>query len=132
MKLPIVNIDYGNLYNTVFAPIRLKLLLAGIELKVFNHLSEAKSAEELAHVIQTHPGNTRVFLDGLAAIDLVQKNNGLYRNTALAQTFLVEGSQTYLGQLFAFMASSDDSLEHIPALVKLGSPPQPVTSTFSE
>jgi hypothetical protein len=132
MKLPIVNNDYGNLYNMVFAPIRLKLLLAGIELRVFNHLSEPVSAEELAQVIHTHPGNTRVFLDGLAAIDLVQKNNGLYRNTALAQTFLVEGNQTYLGELFAFMASSDASLEHIPALVKLGPPPQPETSPFSE
>jgi len=132
MKLPMVNTDYGNLYNIVFAPIRLKLLLAGIELKVFSHLSEPTSAEELAKVIQTHPGNTRIFLDSLAAIDLVQKNNGLYWNTALAQTFLVEGNQTYLGQLFAFMASSDDSLEHIPALVKLGPPPQPGTPSFSE
>jgi hypothetical protein len=44
MKLPEVNIDYGNLYKMTFTPIRSKLLLTGIELKVFNQLSEPASA----------------------------------------------------------------------------------------
>lgn len=52
------------------APIESKLLLTGIELAVFNHLSEPKSAESVADAIGSHPGNTRLFLDGLAANDL--------------------------------------------------------------
>jgi SAM-dependent methyltransferase len=132
MKLPEVNVDYGNLYQMLFLPTRLKLLLTGIELKVFNYLCEPTSAEDAAQAMHTHPHNTRVFLDGLAAIDLLQKRNCIYRNAPIAQTFLVEGSQTYLGHMLTFMASSDAPLENLTKLVKEGPPPQPETSRFSE
>ena len=132
MKLPELNIDYGNLYEMIFSPIRSKLLLTGIELKVFNHLSEPISAEDVAQAIQTHPSNTRVFLDSLAAINLVHKKNGLYRNTSSAQTFLVEVSPTYLGRLFTFMASSGAPLENLTKLVREGPLHQQEPSPVSE
>jgi predicted O-methyltransferase YrrM len=132
VKLPEVNMDYGELYNMLFPPIRSKLLLTGIELKVFNYLSDPTSAEDVAHAIESHPRNTRLFLDGLAAIDLVQKKNGLYQSTSIAQTFLVEGSQMYVGQLLTFMAKANSPLENLTKLVKEGPPPKPETPPFSE
>ena len=51
MHLPEVNVDYGELYRMLFLPIRTKLLLTGIELKVFNYLSNPTSAEEVAQAI---------------------------------------------------------------------------------
>jgi hypothetical protein len=132
VKLPELENDYGKLYEMTFVPIRIKLLLTGIELKVFNHLSKPTSAETVAQAIHTHLGNTRVFLDGLAAIDLVNKKKGLYQNTSLAQTFLVEDSQTCLGQMLTFMASAHAPLENLTKLVKEGPPPQPEQSRFSE
>jgi predicted TPR repeat methyltransferase len=132
MKLPEVKIDYGDLYKITFAPIRSQLLLTGIELKVFNYLSKPTSAEDVAQAIRTHPNNTKLLLDGLAAIDLLQKKKGLYQNTALAETFLVEGSQTFLGQMLAFMTSGDVTLKSLMRLVKEGPPPQPGPSPFSE
>ncbi|MEA2074902.1 MAG: methyltransferase dimerization domain-containing protein, partial [Euryarchaeota archaeon] len=78
-KLPEVNESFEDMYRMLVAPIRSKLLLTGIELKVFNHLSEPKSAEAVAEVIGTHPVDTRLFLDGLAASDLLEKNDGLYQ-----------------------------------------------------
>lgn len=131
-KLPELNVSYGDLYKLLIAPIRSKLLLAGIELKVFNQLSKPKSADLVAKAIGTHPRNTRLFLDGLTAIELLQKKNGLYQNTPITQTFLVEGSPTYLGQLFTFMARTDSSLENLSKLVKEGPPPPPETNPFSE
>jgi predicted ArsR family transcriptional regulator len=77
-----------------------KLLLTGIELAVFNHLSEPKSAESVADAIGSHPENTRLFLDSLVANDLIRKKNGLYQNTGTTQTFLVEGRPAFLGELF--------------------------------
>ena len=127
-----MNLDFGELYRMIFPPIRLKLLLTGIELKIFNHLSHPTSAEDVAQAIASHPINTRVFLDGLVAINLVQKRNGLYQNMPLAQAFLVEGNQTYLGQLLAFMAKSDSALENLTKLVKEGPPPKPQIPQFSE
>ena len=123
-KLPEVNESFGELYRTLIGPIKSKLLLTGIELKVFNHLSEPKSAEAVAEVIGTHPVNTRLFLDGLAASDLLEKNDGLYQNTPVTQTFLVEGSPTFLGQIFNFWAQSF-YVSDLSKLVKEGSPPPP-------
>ncbi len=96
-QLPEVNASFENLYGILIAPIQSKFLLAGIELGVFNHLSEPQSAETVAAAIESHPENTRLFLDGLAACDLVTKKDGTYRNTTTAQEFLVEGSQTIIG-----------------------------------
>jgi predicted TPR repeat methyltransferase len=132
MRLPELTIEFSYLYDMLFSPIRLKLLLTSIELKVFNYLSEPKSADELASIIQTHPGNTKALLDGLAAIDLVEKKKGIYQNTAIAQTFLVERGPTYLGVMLNFMSLSDAPLENLTELVKSGPPPQPDSPTFSE
>jgi ubiquinone/menaquinone biosynthesis C-methylase UbiE len=131
-KLPEVNVRYGDLYQMLIAPIRSKLLLTGIELKVFNELSAPTSADTVAKALGTHPRNTRVFLDSLAAIDLLHKKNGLYRNAPIAQTLLVETSPTYLGRLFTFMKPDDQFLQTLPTLVKNGPPPPPDTPPFSE
>ena len=132
MKLPKLPLDFSYLYNMLFSPIRLKILLTSIELKVFDYLSEPKSAQEIAQSIQTNPRNTKILLDGLAAIDLVQKRNGKYQNSCIAQTFLVEGNQTYLGSMFKFMSLSDVALDSLTEFVKSGSPPKPNSPTFSE
>ena len=123
-KLPEVNESFEDLYRMLIAPIKSKLMLTGIELKVFNHLGELKSAEAVAEVIGTHPENTRLFLDGLAASDLVVKKNGLYQNMPVTQTFLVEGSLTYLGQAFTLSTQMwHAGINDLPKLVKEGPPP---------
>jgi len=123
-KLPEMNVSFEELYGMLIAPIKSKLLLTGIELEIFNQLSEPKSAEVVAKTLGTHPGNTGLFLDGLAASDLLVKKNGLYQNTEVTQTFLVEGSPTFLGRLSMLQAQSYYfSLDDLPKLVKEGPPP---------
>ena len=124
-KLPEVNESFKEIYSMFTGLVRSKLLLAGIELKVFNHLSEPKSADAVAEATNAHPGNTRILLDGLATCDLVVKKNGLYRNTPAAQTFLVESSPTYLGQVLNSMYEMGlwhAVLDDMPKLVKEGPP----------
>jgi hypothetical protein len=124
-NLPEVNVSYEKLYQMLNAPIRLKLLMTGIELKVFNQLSTPKSAETVAMALHTDLNNTRFFLDGLTAIDLVQKTKDQYRNTQIAQTFLTEGNPTYLGPLFTFMTTHDSPIvENLSKLVREGPPPK--------
>jgi hypothetical protein len=103
-KLPEVNASFKDLYRTLIGTIQSKLLLTGIELGVFNHLSEPRSADAVAEALVTHPENTRLFLDGLAASDLLVKENGLYQNTEVTQTFLVEGSPAFLGPILTITA----------------------------
>ena len=131
-KLPEVELSYERLYRMLIAPIRSKLLLTGIELKVFNILSEPKPSKDVAKAIGTHLGNTRVFLDSLAAMDLLQKKDGLYRNSPIAQAFLVESSPTYLGRVFTVTKPDDQFLQDLPNLVKEGPPPPPEKPSFSE
>jgi len=117
--------NYGELYKMLFPPIRTKLLLTGIELQIFNLLSDPTSAEDVAKAINTHPKNTKIFLDALAAAKLVHKRKDLYQNKPLTQAFLMEGSQTNVGQLLIFMAKSDAALENLTQLVKEGPPLKP-------
>ena len=128
-----VNVSFGELYSMLVAPIRSKLLLTGIELKVFNQLSKPKSAEGVAESLGTHPVNTRLFLDGLAAINLLEKKDGLYQNVPITQTFLVEGSPTYLGQFFTNQLQWHKSvLNDLSKLIMEGPPTQSETGTESE
>jgi len=131
-KLPKVTLSYEYLYQMLLAPIRTKLLLTGIELNVFNALSKPMSAEDVAKTLDTHPSNTRAFLNSLAAIDLLEKKEGIYRNSPIAEAFLVEASPTFLGRLFTSMKPDDQVLQNLPQLVQEGPPPPPeITAPLS-
>ena len=128
-KLPEIDVSFNELYRIISGPIQSKLLLTGIELKVFNHLSEPRSSDDVAKAIETHPENTRLFLDGLAASNLVVKNKGLYQNTTVTQASLVQESPTFIGEMFTLMSQmQDDAIADLPRLVKEG-PPLPSKET---
>ncbi len=125
MDLPAVDISFGNLYDMLVGQVRAKLLHTAVEWKVFNHLTEAKPAPEVARLIGGDPGNTRFFLDGLAACGLLEKKNGLYKNSCQAGVFLVEGRPTYLGEfLMQNIHQLFGTVQELPGLIKDGPPPQ--------
>lgn len=99
-KLPEITCRPAEIYDLLYGQVRAALLLAGIELGVFDHLDEPASAVSVAEAIGGHRGNTGLLLDGLTAVGLLCKKDGLYRNGDLAQTYLVKGTETYLaGQM---------------------------------
>jgi len=100
-KLPEVDLSFAELYKLVIAPIKTRLLLTGIELGVFDLLIEPRSSEHVAEILGAHPENTRIFLDGLAAFDLLEKRGGLYENSMISETFLVGSSPTFVGNFLA-------------------------------
>lgn len=121
-----IEVSFEKLQRMLLAPVQLVLLLTGIRMKVFNHLSEPKSAEDVAKAISTHPKTTSLFLDGLAASDLLLKKKGLYQNSPIAQEFLVEdSSKCFLGQLFLIQGQLKPltALKDLPKLIKEGPPP---------
>ncbi|MDQ1279683.1 MAG: Methyltransferase [Thermoproteota archaeon] len=129
-NFPELNQSFEDLFKMLLAPTRLKLLLTGIELKVFNQLSKPTSVDALVQAIGTHPGNTGIFFDSLTAIDLIQKKNGLYRNSPIAQAFLVEDSPTYLRAALQLL-HSQLSPENLSKLIKERPPPM-LETAFSE
>lgn len=124
-----INEDYKDLYQMIVAPGKRDLLMAGIELKIFDQLSEPISADGVAEKIGSHSKNTEHLLNGLAAVDIVTKKAGLYQNTKKTERFLAEGSPTYLGDLFnvwdkQFFAEHEELLN----LVRNGPPPPSETA----
>ena len=89
-NLPEGNLSFEPLTRILYGAVPTKPLLTGVELRVFSHLTEPRSAESLASEIGSHPDNTRLFLDGLVANKLLYKQDERYRKTPLAGAFLVE------------------------------------------
>jgi len=105
-QLPVVKESFRTVFDMCRWPVREKVLAAGIELGIFDAISAPASAENVARSIGTHPGNTGLLLDALAALDLVVKRNGLYRNAPVSQAFLIETSPTFLGAIFTYLLTS--------------------------
>jgi hypothetical protein len=85
------------LLKLVYAPMYTKVLFAGIELGLFTELERARPDREIAAKLGLHPENTGYLLDALAAMGLVEKREGLYRNTALSSKYLTPGGAMFLG-----------------------------------
>lgn len=102
-KLPDFNLRLDTLFDIINGRTKTQLLLTAIELNVFDHLANMQSSESVAAQLNTHPVGTRFLLDGLAALDLVDKENGCYRNRPETQTALHRQSPVYVGRMFSMM-----------------------------
>ena len=75
-----------------------KTLLSAIELGLFTELASGSSdARALAERLALHPRSARDFFDSLVALGMLEREGGLYRNTAEADQFLVRGRPSYIG-----------------------------------
>ncbi|MBM9616338.1 hypothetical protein JWJ90_18895 [Desulfobulbus rhabdoformis] len=97
MQLPDLAITPKKLFDFLYGTTKSWILITAVEFKIFNLTVEKKTAREIAVSLQTHEANTRLFLDALCAVDLLEKENGTYRNTELSNTFLMEEKECYLG-----------------------------------
>ncbi len=96
---PMVEISYRPLHELAMGPLKAAFLNCGIELKVFDTLTDFASTEQVATRLGTHPDNTRRLLDALTTMDLLEKKGGCYRNLPVAGHFLVSKEPTYIGSL---------------------------------
>ncbi len=101
-ELPNVTIAPDKLFDLQYGVVKGQMLMTAVDLEVFNYTVEPKSSNDVAGAIGTHPGNTALFLNALASIGLLVKKDGAFRNTELADTFLVEGKETFLGGFLTF------------------------------
>jgi predicted O-methyltransferase YrrM len=95
------------LFKLVYAPMYTKVLFAGIELGLFAELERgAQPCREIAANLGLHPENTGYLLDALAAMELVEKREGLYRNTALSSKYLAPSGAMFIGRYLRAYSSS--------------------------
>src|SRR5262245_47132414 len=89
-------------FKTGFGFWEAKVLLSAVELGLFTEL--AKEPAELASLSQRlglHDRAARDLLDALVALKLLQRQDGLYSNTAETDMFLDNAKPTYVGGLLA-------------------------------
>lgn len=103
--LPTSHLECAELFALPYGTVRWELVKTAIQLDLFDHLQEPETAEEIAERLATHPANTGHFLNALAALGYLSKQEGRFRNTPLAQTFLTGGSDTSIGPSLLFMES---------------------------
>ncbi len=77
-----------------------KTLLSAVELGVFSALAKAPAdLETLRTKLGLHPRSARDFLDALVALKLLQREDGIYRNTPDTGFFLDKAKPSYIGGL---------------------------------
>src|SRR5215470_12756318 len=75
-----------------------KTLLSAVELGLFTLLANGPlSAEAVTDRLALHPRSVRDFLDALVALGQLERNSGLYANTAAGALFLDRHKPTYVG-----------------------------------
>ena len=81
-----------------------KILFTAIELDIFSALAVDGAAgyQRVAELAGLDAGNTELFLNALVSMGLIDKKNGLFRITELAETYLVKGSELYIGEYLIF------------------------------
>ncbi|BFU78683.1 methyltransferase [Arcobacter sp. 15-2] len=78
-----------------------ELLGIALDLKIFKLLESASyTAHSLAKKLESDDHNTKVLLDGLVFMDLLQLNNDIYTNTAITKQFFVCDSSQYCGDVY--------------------------------
>jgi (2Fe-2S) ferredoxin len=81
-----------DLFETIRAFMPSRAILTALELDVFTALGDGCEAGELAKRIASDPRATGLLLNALVSLGLLQKESGVFRNTAQAERFLAEGS----------------------------------------
>jgi len=96
-----------------------KTLLSAVELGVFSTLADAPAdLPTLQRKLTLHQRSARDFLDALVALKLLERQNGVYSNTADTDLFLDRAKPSYIGgvlemanaRLYGFWGSLTEAL----------------------
>jgi ubiquinone/menaquinone biosynthesis C-methylase UbiE len=100
-----------------------QILDASLEYDFFTLIHRGfQSAEEIARQAGTDPRATRIVLDSLPALGLVAKRDGKYSLTPIAETFLVKGQPSYIGDFRHVALALWDGMAHLKETLQTGKP----------
>jgi len=100
-----------------------QILDAALEYDFFTLINKGfLSAEEIARAAGTDPRATRIVLDSLPALSLIEKRAGKYSLTPIAEVFLVKGKASYVGDFRHVALALWDGMAHLKESLKTGKP----------
>ena len=120
-RIPRTRHSWGDLYRLVSTNIESSLLLTAIKWKIFDFLREPVYAYEVAGGLGFHSGNTELFLNALAGMGVIHKEEGRFVNSERSDELLVSDCPTYLGAFFLHVNEWNEKLSaNIDGLMKNG------------
>ncbi|MFZ4438132.1 MAG: methyltransferase [Syntrophales bacterium] len=99
-----------------------RVALTANNLRVFDQLTEPRTAAEIALLISTDPRATEILLDALTGLELIKKRGKKYHNATLARKYLVKGCADYMGDIIRYGESLWQSWSHLDEIVRTGKP----------
>lgn len=100
-----------------------QILNAAIEYDFFTLIHRGlHTYEEIAREAGTVPRATRIVLDSLIALALVEKREGRYFLTPISDTFLVKDKPSYMGDFRHVTLTLWDGMAHLKETLKTGKP----------
>ena len=100
-----------------------QILDASIEYDFFTLIHKGlESAEEIARAAGTDARATRIVLDSLPALGLIEKRGGKYFLTPTADVFLVKEKPSYVGDFRHVALALWDGMAHLKESLKTGKP----------
>jgi ubiquinone/menaquinone biosynthesis C-methylase UbiE len=100
-----------------------QILNAAIEYDFFTIIDKGfQTSAEIAREAGTDRRATRIVLDSLPALSLVEKRGGKYFLTPTAKTFLVRGKPSYVGDFRHVALALWDGMAHLKESLKTGRP----------
>jgi|ERR1044071_7186260 len=100
-----------------------QILDASIEYDFFTLIHQGRqSADEVARAAGTDARATRIVLDSLPALGLIEKRQGKYFLTPTAEVFLVKDKPSYVGDFRHVALALWDGMAHLKESLKTGKP----------
>jgi ubiquinone/menaquinone biosynthesis C-methylase UbiE len=100
-----------------------QILDASIEYDFFTLIRKGfQTADEIAREAGTDPRATRIVLDSLPALGLVEKRVGKYFLTPMSEVFLVRGKPSYVGDFRHVALALWDGMADLKQSLKTGKP----------
>ena len=100
-----------------------QILDASLEYDFFTLIHQGfHTAEEIAREAATDPRATRIVLDSLPALGLLEKRRGRYLLTPLSEGCLVRGKQSYIGDFRYVALALWDGMANLKESLKTGKP----------
>lgn len=124
--------DFSELSRISGGFVQSRILQIAVKLGLFDVIkSEGSLSEEVARALDTNPHATELFLNALAALKTLDKEQGKFYNTENSLAYLVKDSPKYFGGMILFEEGLWDMWEKLEESVRTGKPARP-TDMFQE
>lgn len=99
-----------------------KVLLTANNFGVFEYLKEPRSSENIASLIKADIRATEILLDALVGLKILKKTSNKYKNSFMANRFLVSDSPYYHGNIVRHLDTVWKNWSELDEIIKTGKP----------